>query len=119
MEIFAGKFWQSLLPGSITSLCPVEAYSPPSSTEIHTPASLRGEGSGLGGQNGWILSVVGTTRIYDREALETRLKGGRGAPTAEDTHIKIRCFPAAPVSEGEPEAFRATFTAEGGKQSPV
>lgn len=86
MEIFAGKFWQSLLPGSITPLCPVEAYSPPRSTEIHTPPSLRGGGSGLGGQNGWILSVVGATRIYDREALETRLKGGRGAPTDEDTH---------------------------------
>ena len=39
--------------------------APPSSAEIHTPPSLRGKGSGLGGQNGWILSVVGTARICD------------------------------------------------------
>lgn len=35
------------------------------------------------------------------------------------TQIKNRCFPAPPVSEGEPEAFRATLAAEGGKQSPL
>lgn len=111
------------LGGRVTFACPVEAYGSPSSTETHAPPSSRGGGSGLGGQNGWILSVVGTAGIYGEGALDTRWKGGRGTPTAEGTRahtpIKKRCFPAPPVSEGEPEAFRATFTAEGGKQSPL